>query len=313
MPIVIPEIPPSGRRRPVPPPDDAMSPAAAAYTARLQQRPTTSRRSSFIGTLRCCFLDVPLTIVVGTFLSVYAIRNLYHDMYEPLIDRATRTNLDLEDELTYYHRSCTQADLSTRVISDLVADTEAPVQVAVEQMMAHGAVVVRDILSPETVRALRAYTVQRNEGVLDEEVYPVSQGHKRLSFGYDATDSPILAAALQEIAHHQFLKELLSHTLGDDDPASSEITTITAYYGAGPQGWHSDTKEDGNALKFARTYSHSYSLFLPVRTVYTQTHTNPVVVPGKSSRSLLAVPVPLSHPLVTSLAVTKYDKRNGHD
>jgi hypothetical protein len=303
MSVAIPGIPASGRRRPQRPDSPAMSPAVAAFNAR--QRPASH---NFLGTLRFLLLDVPLTVVLGTLLSTYAIRNLYHDVYEPLIDRATRTNLDLEDELTYYHRYCTQADVSTREIANLVADAEAPVQVAVQQMMEHGAVVIRDILSPDTVRALRAYTVQRNEGVLDEEVYPVSQGHKRLSFGYDATDSPILAAALQEIANNQFLKDLLSQTLGDEDPASSEITTITAYYGAGPQGWHSDTKEDGNALKFARTYSHSYSLFLPVRA---HTHTQ-LVVPGKRAGLAFSFGAVLSH-VGSLLAAAKYDQRNGHD
>lgn len=147
----------------------------------------------------------------------------------------------------------------------MVADTKAPIAQAVEQIMEHGAVVIRDLLKPETVRKLREYAVYKNKAIPDEEVYPVSQGTNRMSFGYDATESPIVVQALQELTNHAFLKQFLATVLGDADPASSEITSITAYYNAPPQAWHSDTKEDGNALKFARTYSHSYSLFLPVR------------------------------------------------
>jgi hypothetical protein len=147
----------------------------------------------------------------------------------------------------------------------MVADDKAPVNRAVEQMMQHGALVLPNLLQPETVRQLRAYAVHKNHNVPDEEVYPVSQGTNRISFGYDATEHPAVVQAIQELSNNAFLHQVLATLLGDEDPASSEITTITAYFGAPGQAWHSDTKEDGNALKFARTYSHSYSLFLPLQ------------------------------------------------
>ena len=124
---------------------------------------------------------------------------------------------------------------------------------------------IRDLLTQDTVRKLREYAVYENTHIPTEEVYPVSQGKNRMSFGYDATENPIVVQALKELANNKFLKGLLSEILGDPDPASSEITSITAYYNAPPQAWHSDTKEDGNALKYGRTYSHSYSLFLPLQ------------------------------------------------
>lgn len=215
--------------------------------------------------VRLLLLDLPLGVLFATLLAAYAIRNIYQDLYLPLMDRATRTDQDLDREFTYYHRYCTEADLTTRNIHDLVADPKAPVSQAVEQMMEHGGIVIRDLLSPETVRILREYVVYRNHHIPEEEVFPVSQGENRMSFGYDATESPALVRALKELANNRFLKQVLSGILGDEDPASSEITSITAYYGAPPQAWHSDTKEDGNALKFARTYTHSYSLFLPLQ------------------------------------------------
>ena len=241
--------------------------AAAATTRRVKTPQSTSSHSAWplLNALRLILLDLPLTCLFATLLTVYAIRNIYQDLYVPLMDRATRTDEDLEQEFTYYHRYCTEADLTTRNINDLVADTKAPVSQAVEQMMEHGGVVIRDLLSQETVRKMREYAVYRNNAIPEEEVYPVSQGRNRMSFGYDATENPIVVQALKELSNNRFLKQLLSEILGDDDPASSEITTITAYYNAPPQAWHSDTKEDGNALKFARTYSHSYSLFLPLQ------------------------------------------------
>ena len=226
---------------------------------------TTTTMHKLWKTIRIFLCDVPLALTFGTLLTVYALRNIYYDLYLPLMDRATRTDEDLDREFTYYHRYCTQADLTTRNIHDLVANPQAPARQAVAQMMEHGAIVIRNLLQPETVRKLREYAVYRNHHIPDEEVYPVSQGKNRMSFGYDATESPAVVQALQELSNNAFLKQVLSGILGDEDPASSEITTITAYYGAPPQAWHSDTKEDGNALKFARTYSHSYSLFLPLQ------------------------------------------------
>ena len=236
--------------------------AAAAHGGKHRHHATFP---AWTGVLRLFLLELPMGLLLATLLAVYAIRNIYQDLYVPLMDRATRTDQDLDREFTYYHRYCTEADLTTRNIHDLVADTKAPVAQGVEQMMQHGAVVIRDLLTPDTVRQLRDYVVYKNTHIPDEEVYPVSQGRNRMSFGYDATEHPIVVQALQELANHKYLKGLLSDVLGDADPASSEITTITAYFDAPPQAWHSDTKEDGNALKFGRTYSHSYSLFLPLQ------------------------------------------------
>lgn len=234
-------------------------------TAERGRKPRAAPLPAWTGVMRLFILELPLGLLFATLLTVYAVRNIYQDLYVPLMDRATRTDADLDREFTYYHRYCTEADLTTRNINDLVADSKAPVSVAVEQMMQHGALVIRDLFKQDTVRKLRDYIVYKNTHIPEEEVYPVSQGRNRMSFGFDATEHPIVVQALQELANNKFLKTLLSELLGDPDPASSEITSITAYYDAPPQAWHSDTKEDGNALKFGRTYSQSYSLFLPLQ------------------------------------------------
>ena len=166
-------------------------------------------------TLRFVVLDAPLALLFATLLSVYAIRNIYQDLYLPLMNRSTRTDGDLESEFTYYHRYCTEADMTTRNIHDLVVDDKAPVARGVQQMMEHGAVVIRDLLKQDTLRKLREYAVYRNTHIPEEEEYPVSQGHNRMSFGYDATEHPIVVQALQELANNRYLKELLAEILGD--------------------------------------------------------------------------------------------------
>ena len=165
--------------------------------------------------LRIVLLDFPLALLFATMLSTYAIRNIYQDLYVPLMDRATRTDADLESEFTYYHRYCTEADLTTRNIHDLVADPKAPVAQGVQQMMEHGGIVIRDLLTQDTVRKLRAYADYRNTHLPDEEEYPVSQGTNRMSFGYDATENPIVVQALHELSNNPYFKQLLAEILGD--------------------------------------------------------------------------------------------------
>jgi|UniRef100_A0A8J9TFH8 hypothetical protein len=225
--------------------------------------------------LRTILLDLPLALLFASFLFVYACQYIHSTYYIPLYDRAQRTNEDLYEEFTYYHRHCTSYDLSTHHLPDLLVNASASltsvaaakevVEDAVDTMLRHGAIVLPDLLTADAVRDLRSYVERRNAAISDTEVYPVSQGDRRLSYGIDATEDPAVVQAIRQIANHTPLRAIMQALLGDPDPASAEITAITAYPGAEDQSWHADTKEDGNALKFARTYSHSYSLFLPLQ------------------------------------------------
>jgi hypothetical protein len=221
---------------------------------------------------RTLLIDLPLATVFASFLLAYIVREVHNDYYRPLFDRAQRTNDDLFSEYTYYDRPCNEYDLSTHNLSDLILVNNSNVSVAMDQMMTHGAILIPQILPLATVQALRAYIVQRNAQVTDDEAYPVSQSsyqdqtRLRLSYGIDATEDPAVEAAIRAVATNApLLRQLVQGLVGDVDPASAEITAITAYAGCIDQIWHSDTKADGNALKYARTYSHSYSLFLPLQ------------------------------------------------
>ncbi len=75
-----------------------------------------------------------------------------------------------------------------------------------------------------------------------------------------------MATALNQIGTHSLLKETLEKLLGKD-PAVAEITAITVEPGAQAQGWHPDVKPEGNSLKYGRTFTHSYSLFIPLQDV----------------------------------------------
>ena len=215
--------------------------------------------------MRFVLLELPVVLSFTGVLILYGIGILHDKYYVPLMDRSTRTDADLQQEITYYHRTCTAADITTQDAADVLANPRAPVSQSVDQIMTYGALVIPQILKPETVRNLRDYAVYRNRVIPEHEQYPVSQGHNRISFGYDATEHPALVQAVREVTQHKFLKKLLTALLGDVDPASTEITTITQSYGAPEMCWHPDTKPDGNAVKFSRTYGHSFSLFVSLQ------------------------------------------------
>lgn len=216
--------------------------------------------------VRATFLDVPLMVLFGLLVTTFCIQILLRDYYTPLFRASSRTLNDenLLKEFTYYERSCSSQDVTTRDLSSLLLTNNSTTQEAVDQMMLHGAALIPQILDPETVVKLRQFVVRRTDELTESEAYPVSQGFRRVSFGIDTTDDPIVPVALRQISTNPMLKNMLEGLLGDD-PAVTEITALTAYHGCDEQAWHPDVKPDGNALKFARSYSHSFSFFVALQ------------------------------------------------
>lgn len=230
------------------------------------QRFVPPPNSSLFNVTRSVLIDIPLFFIFACFVTSFIVKGVHHTFYEPLFYRALRTDEDLMDEFTYYERQCNEVDLTTRDMKDMIIEDD-DIEEAVDVMLTHGLSVIPQVLQPDTVQALREYIVYRNNHIPEDEEYPMSNGYKRISYGIEATEHPAVIAALKEVANHPIVKPLLAALLGDNDPASSEITAITNYPGCRLQVWHQDTKQDGNAIKFARTYSHSYSLFLPLQNI----------------------------------------------
>lgn len=217
---------------------------------------------------RTLLFDVPLAVVFFLFLVAWFLQSLHYTYYIPLMVRSHRNDEYLLEEHTYYERQCNKFDVTTYDMEDMMLQTSNQSTAdAVDRMMRHGLTVVPQILTPDAVADLRDYIERRNEAIPRSEEYPMSQGYQRLSYGIEPTEDPAVARAVQQVATHPVFRPLIAALLGDEDPASSEITAITNFPGCSLQGWHQDTKQDGNALKFARTFSHSYSLFLPLQNV----------------------------------------------
>lgn len=198
--------------------------------------------------------------------AIYCLRSIHDDYFVTVVERARRTDDDLLEEFTYYDRSCNVADVTATVedAEDLFIRPDSLNQ-GVDQMMTHGAVLFPDLLNPSTVQELRQFVVAKNAAIKGTSAeFPVSQSRNRISYGIDATEHPAVVRALKEIHDNAELKLLLEGLLGEN-PALTEITAITASYGCQHQVWHPDVKPDGNGVMFGRTYSHSYSLFIPLQ------------------------------------------------
>lgn len=198
--------------------------------------------------------------------AAYCMQSIHDDYFVPVVERARRTDDDLLEEFTYYQRECSAMDVTAGVedAQDLFIRPDSK-NYGVDQMMTHGSVLFPDLLSPETVGELRKFIVAKNAIVKGTPAeYPMSQGYQRVSYGIEATEDSSVVRALKEIHDNNELKHLLEGLIGEN-PALTEITAITASYGCKAQVWHPDVKPDGNGVMFGRTYSHSYSLFMPLQ------------------------------------------------
>lgn len=239
----------------------------------------SSSKPSFLSALFSTTFHTTLhALLFLTFFSlaaVHCLKTFHDDYFVPIVERAERTDMDLQDEVTYYPRQCNSLDLTAthKEASQLYIETPKSLDAvpematdAVDKIMMHGAIMITDLLQQDIVESLREYVVRKNGEIKGTAAQiPMSQGRSRVSFGIEAGDDPAVVAALKEIHNHPLFGNIIQELLGDHNPALSEITAITASFGAQPQAWHPDVKPDGNALMYGRTYSHSYSLFIPLQ------------------------------------------------
>ena len=229
------------------------------------KKKTTTKMSRLFTFLRTLLLDMPLAILFALLVTVFVFKQIHYTIFLPFMDAAARTDEDLDQEFTYYDRTCSAHDLTTTNAADLILkSTNATATEAVDLFMTHGGIVFPQILPPDTVTKLREHVVQRNMHLSKLEEIVLSQGTNRKSFAFDASEDPIVSLAIHQVASHPLLKPMLEKLIGPD-PAVSEITAITSYYGCPDQAWHQDVKADGSPLKFARTFTHSHSLFIALQ------------------------------------------------
>jgi hypothetical protein len=262
---------------PNPSPSNRRAPTMAAASTSVRTRTSTPndaaatqttvtpiRKGSFLFSSFRMGVHLILMVLFLALSAVYVLRVVHDDYFVKIVERARRTDDDLLEEFTYYDRHCNVVDVTaTPADADLLYIE--PGTDGVDQMMTHGAVMIPELLKESTVHELRQFVADKNTAVSGTAAeFPVSSGYNRISYGIEATEHPIVIKALKELHDNAALKDLLEGLVGDN-PALSEITAITAAYGCPNQVWHADVKQDGNALMWGRTYSHSYSLFVPLQ------------------------------------------------
>ena len=226
--------------------------------------------SVILSTIRVIFLDIPMTLLFLFLTLSILIQQYYNHYVSPTIDAANWIHNDyerLQHEFTYYSRECDSSDITATSVQTVKLDPlKHKAQDAVDNFMIHGMTLFPSLLDSETATELRTYISRRNEELTDDEVIPLDGPANRLSFGIHANEHPSVAKALEQLSSNTLLEESLERMLGID-PAVAEITAISVAPGAEPQGWHSDVKELGNSLKYAQTFTHSYSIFIPLQDV----------------------------------------------
>ena len=252
-------------------------------TSRATSHATTTRGSSsastdtkhkpfsvILSTIRVIFLDIPMTLLFLFLTLSILIQQYYNHYVSPTIDAANWIHNDyerLQHEFTYYSRECDSSDITATSVQAVKLDPlKHKAQDAVDNFMIHGMTLFPSLLDSETATELRTYISNRNKELKDDEVIPLDGPANRLSFGIHANEHPSVAKALEQLSSNTLLEESMEKMLGAD-PAVAEITAISVAPGAEPQGWHSDVKELGNGLKYAQTFTHSYSIFIPLQDV----------------------------------------------
>jgi hypothetical protein len=214
------------------------------------------------------FLDLPLMVLLVSFLSICWVHRV-HDLYlKPQMDFMVWNSQRAEKEITYYRRPCDGNDMTTTNPDDLLLSDDATVEDAYHHQLLHGFTIFPRILGDEAVNTLRDFVVSRNRNLTVDDSLYVIENENRFSFGL-GTEELSVVRALKELANNQLLVQVMERVLGPN-PALIELTAITATYGAVPQHWHSDTIPTASALQYGRTFSPSYSLFIPLQNTTTQ-------------------------------------------
>ena len=240
---------------------------------------TTNAAAAAAAIFRCLLLDLPLLLVTTTLAGLFLIQHAYLQYVTPLMESnrrgAFRGNFvpDYENEFTYYNRHCSAADISTASSNDLLIPPHYTAAQAANVMLEHGAVAFRNVLNDTTATKLRAYLASRNE-IRDQLSYNEKfwSEMNRLSLGIGTNDpnhlggddDDIIQQAMHEVGTHPVLQRTLEGILGPD-PTILEISTLTSLNGADDQGIHTDSDWFGSSLLYARTFLHSYSLFVALQ------------------------------------------------
>jgi ectoine hydroxylase-related dioxygenase (phytanoyl-CoA dioxygenase family) len=237
-----------------------------------------SSRLMFLLLIEVCCLGVPFSLLTATLFF----QQVYHGPLLTYIEsfRISHKGADerglyysLDADVTYYHRQCTKEDITTSHIANktdrsnlLIIPEDTTPDLVEDVMMTHGAVILPEVLSEETASNLRTYLESRH-AIQDQLGWQEKffTGMNRLSLGVGFDDDPSIQQAIYEIGTNERIQTTLTGLFGTPDAAIIETSTLTTMHGAENQGLHSDSDFFGSSLLYARTFLHSYTMFIALQ------------------------------------------------
>mmetsp|Transcript_8393 Transcript_8393/g.20908 ORF Transcript_8393/g.20908 Transcript_8393/m.20908 type:complete len:877 (-) Transcript_8393:455-3085(-) len=214
--------------------------------------------------LRSIMIDLPLAAMFLLWISTVLLLHLHDEYFDKQLQlmKFIEAGRDYRDT-TYFHRVCTEQDITTTDVKDLIIPKSFSTQQCADHMLLHGASLYPNLLTQETASTLRQFIDEQNSV---QQGWFVINNENRYSWGIDINMHPALHTFWKELASNQQLVEALEKIVGPD-PAVIEFTAITSSYGAEDQFDHSDVVSPGSAAKFGRSFVPSYSLFIPLQNV----------------------------------------------
>lgn len=208
-----------------------------------------------------------LHIVLCSLFLLWVLLIVLHQLHDTYgISQLRLMNFDahrMAREVTYYRRRCDERDITATDATQLTLDYNATPKEALQHNARHGVSIFPQVIQEDTAAALRDYILSQQNKTQDH-IYVISPT-RRFSGNLLFTQHDSIVQAVQQVATHSVLRPALEAIVGDDNPAVIELSYIVSLFGAKAQMWHADTDEDASAMKYARSFAPSYSLFIPLQ------------------------------------------------
>lgn len=212
--------------------------------------------------LRLVFFDGMLTVLFAGVVFSIVLHKLHDDYFHPQLQLMLfqEENRQFTDN-TYYHRVCDENDFSASSPEELMIQDHFTTEDSAEHMLTHGASIYPNLLTNETASELRDWIAAEN---YRRKGWNVIESESRYTWGIDMNMHPKLQTFWQELAANEKFINGIEAIVGPD-PAIIEFTAITSSYGAKDQYMHADVIPHASAVKYARSFVPSYSLFVPLQ------------------------------------------------
>lgn len=235
--------------------------ASPTITSTHRKRKSSSSPSWLALLLRFVFFDVTGIMVFATFMSLLWLQRVEQLYWSKQIKALLWEQTRMNDEITYYHRQCDPTDLTTTNPIDLLLSANATTQEAYDHQLLHGFTVFPSVLTDDVSSDLRDFVLSRKNNLTEEESIFIIESDNRFSFGLGTEEPSVAKAVMQMCKKDGKLAQALEQLMGKE-PALIEMTAITSSPGAVAQYWHDDVLSVASAIKHARTFGPSYSIFI---------------------------------------------------